>query len=294
MSQLNGSNSIDVSQGAAYTALTTPFLGTDTLACIVWRGGALASVATPSVAWIDAGVGAFRITFAAADTSSLDVGLYQYEVTITRSSVTATIDRGRIKLVAKAGSDINALAFTTMADLKRYCPWIEDLEAEGSEFGFADQQVRATNRLITALVNLWKPGSSTIDLSSGTSWITIGPSDPPSRWLREQLVPLTVGGTVPVDMDYRTVTSANYIDASLSTALLLYDEVKEVCAKWSIGYVLAAQIGCNNKMEWDALSARFSSEARSLFFRTRFEVDLNDPQTGIAGIVIQGGNTSLR
>lgn len=279
-------------QGNLYTADTSPFLGTDTLACTVWPGGSLASVATPSVAWIDADVGAFRISFVAATTSALDAGLYQYEVTITRSSVTATIDRGRVRLLAKAASDTNGLAFTTMADLRRYCPWIEDLQTDVNEYSFADEQIRATNDLIDRIVNLWKPGYDlTSTLTYGTSWYT---TDNPSRWLREQLIPLEVDAAVPASMDYRTIVSANYIDETLSTALLLYDEVKEIAAKTALSYIFDAQIGCDDRKSWPELAAKFRGQARALFLRKRFEIDLGDPQTGQAGIVIDGGNTSLR
>lgn len=281
--------------GTAYTAGNTPFLSTDTLTCTVWPGGELASVATPTVAWIDADLGTYRISFVAANTSSLRVGTYQYEVTVARGGTAATLERGRVDVQGKAGTDTNALAFTTIGDLRRYCPWIEDLQTDVNEFGFADEQIRATNRLIDQIVSLWKPGygGAVSPITFGGAW-TYGTYDSPSRWLREQLIPLEVDSTPPADMTYRTIVSANYIDSSLSTALLLYDEVKEICARRAIGYVLASQIGCNNKMEWDALSARFHTEARALFLTRRFEIDLADPQTGQAGIVIDGGNTSLR
>jgi hypothetical protein len=118
---------------------------------------------------------------------------------------------------------------------------------------------------------------------------------PPSKWLRDVLVPLVPSSTIPADMaGNRQNTAANLIQPRVSTALLLYDEVLEICAKRAIALVCERQISEAMDKNWGALAARYRLQARNLFLAQKFAIDLSNPQTGWASIVIQGGATSLR
>lgn len=287
-------------QGNPFVPVTnpSPFLIGDTLACAVWPGGSLASVATPAVAWLDVTAATFTLALTPSDVSGLPPGIYQYRVTATRSGKSGLIDSGTIAVLAAPAAGTLGLAFTTAADLIFYCPWIEDLETFRDLFGFNGQQVKATEDLIDDFCGLWKPqGFSTMPFSpDGSTYFMPGYSlDAPSRWLREQLMPILPGASLPITgLTYRRNSTANYIRPALSTALLLYPKVVEVCAKRALGYVFESQVGANTERSWGELELKFKADARRIFLSTRFQIDFGVPQTGNGYTIIDGGNTSFR
>ena len=117
---------------------------------------------------------------------------------------------------------------------------------------------------------------------------------PPSKWLRDQLVPLVPLSTPPASLPYRLSTPANIADSTISTALIQYDSVKEICAKRAIAIVLESQLNSQKTQEWWMFARKFNAEATSLFRATKFEIDLSNPQTGYASIVINGGSSNMR
>lgn len=282
-------------RGVAFDSTTTPFLSTDTLACRVWAGDDTAVLVSPTADWDDANTGSFAVRFSAANTTGL-AGIYRYQVVCTRSGSSGIIDDGRIRVTMAPGTATAPLAFTTLDDLLDYFPTLEDVQADASQVGFREEQARATAQMVDALVNLWKwtnlsptigqPGFGPMSMFGGTT--------PPSRWLREQLVPLTPASTIPASLPMRQSTQANLVRPAVSTVLLLYDEVIEVCAKWAIARILKAQIGRSSDQDWWALAARFRRDADGMFMSRRFEIDLSVPQTGYASIIVDGGTTSLR
>jgi len=288
-------------QGNAYVAVTnpSPYLGSDTLACQIWAGDDTASLAAPSVAWTDATTGSFAITLAAANTTGLS-GTYRGRVTVTRGGLTGILDDFRLRVTMAPGTAAAPLAFTVMDDLTDYFPTLEDLQSDASQVGFREEQARATTRLIDALVSLYKPANVPLMGEPGfNSWSLFGGVPNPSRWLREQLVPLTPGVAPPAAYPLRSVDSsgfapANLIQPRVSTALLLYDEVLEIVAKWALSRIMKAQIGRGSDQDWWSLSRMFSRDANSLFASRRFEIDLSIPQAGWSGITINGGGGSLR
>jgi hypothetical protein len=275
-----------------------PYTGAETLACQVWPGGALATLATPAAAWVVPATPTLSIALTPADVSMLPPGVYQFRVTATRAGVTGVVDRGTLEVLAAPSAGTLQLAFTTAADLIFYAPWIEDLETFSDLFGFNAQQVMATEDLIDDLCGLWKPqGFSAMPFSpDGRTYFMPGYSrDAPSRWLREQLVPLAPGATVPAaGRIYRLNSTPNYVRPAVSTALLLYPKVIEVCAKRALGYVFASQVGANTERSWKELACSFEADARRVFLTTRFQIDFGVPQTGNGYTVVDGANTSFR
>ncbi len=102
--------------GAAFDPTTnpTPFDSSDTLACKVWAGDSLQTLATPTVTWVDVPTAVIQISFAASDTSSLPPGAYSYIVEATRSGATGKIDEGTILL--EAAPSVSAVTVTDLVD----------------------------------------------------------------------------------------------------------------------------------------------------------------------------------
>ena len=289
-------------EGNAYSSALnpSPYQATDTLTCRVWAGDDTATIATPAVAWTNVTTGSFAITYQASDTSLLSTGTYHYQVMVTRGIYTGIIDPsqggdGTIEITMAPGTATAPLAFTTLNDLQKYLPMAEDIQSPTSQVGFREEQANATNWLIDVLVMSYQPQSFTTITDPGFNTLSLfGASSNPSRWLREQLIPLVPGSTVPADMPMRPNTQPNFVQPRVSTCLLLYDHVIEIVAKKAVSYVLEAQISRSSDQDWWKLARMFEGRANSLFRSRKFEIDLATPQSGWSGITINGGASSLR
>lgn len=274
----------------------SPFLVDDPLSARLWAGDDQAPVLTKTPTWTDVTTAAYKIAFSDADTAALTPGLYRCIVTVARSGRTAPVGDFLVRITEAPGTASAPVAFTVFGDLTKYAPWIDDLQAQTDQFGFAEQQARASSRMVDALTNLYKPGMV------GRHPTSLGPSqyltgvvgDAGAFWFRQQLVPLAPLGTAPAALPNRQTTAGNFVQSRVSTALLLYDEVLEICAKWALAYVCEAQVGRDSDKDWWALAKFFRGDANGLFFSRKFEVDLSVPQTGYASVTIDGGSTSLR
>ena len=284
--------------GERYTALTSPFdAALDTLSARVWPGGDLPVAFAPTVAWTSADTASFVLTIDNSDSADLDVGIYKGEVAVTRSGETGTIDRFDLDVLPAPGTGTADLAFTTLADLLMYFPTLQALQSQYARAQFAAEQRRATLHLIDMLCPRWGGFTSSPQIGQPgfNAWSLGASSGGTSKWwLRQQLMPLAPDSTPPADLPDRLTTPANIFDATLSTALLLEPEVKEIAAKYAISYVLDAQITRGDDQDWLKQASRFRRAADAMFAGRRFGIDLSDPQTGYASLVIDGGATSLR
>ena len=275
----------------------SPFQGTDTLLGRVWQGDDLPVLFNPTITWIDPTVGTYTVSFSVAQTAAVAPGIYRYQALVTRASKTGILDDARLKVTISPGSNTSRITFTTLSDLLLYCPWIEDLQADVDQFGFLNEQARATEWLINTILLMYKQNNMMPNIGHpgfNAASLYGGHQAPPSKWLRDQLIPLLPGGSIPTSAPYRITTPPNQVKPLLSTALLLYDSVLECVAKRALSYVFDAQIGKNSEREWVALSTLFRRQSDSIFMCERFQIDLSNSQTGYASITVHGGSTNLR
>jgi len=283
--------------GDPFTDADTPFLSSDTLAFVAWPGDDVATVVSLTPTWDDADTGSYSIPFAAATTSSLSPGIYQWSTRLTRSGSTGEVDRGSFRLLPSPGTGTTPLAFTVQDDLRTLAPWLDEFLTSADQANFAEVQHRATVRLIEALVSLAPVQQGSAGLLDRT-WYGAGAVDGGAgNYLRQQLMPLEPDSTADADLyPDRLTTEANLIQPRVSTALLLYSAVIEVCANWAVAAICRRQLGPSpdSSRSWRDLAARFASEGNSLFATTRFEIDLAVPMTGKPSLVIHGGCGALR
>lgn len=283
------------SEGNEFTDADTPFLDTDTLSCVVWPGDDRAATLTVTPTWSDADTGQYYLSFTAANTTSLATGIYRFRTTSTRGGTTGPIDEGRIEILAAPGTAAAALAFATYDQMLMYGgPALAELLAESDQTGFLEQRARATEDLIEKLVTSVKPYRGGLGdwLRNGSGLYWTG--DGNNEWLRQQLVPLEPDSTAPDTLPDRESTQANFVDATLSTALLLHPFVGEIVARTAAAYVFEDQAGRDSEKNWWALADFQRQRARSLLLSRRFSIDLSIPQTGYPSITVDLGNTSLR
>ena len=288
-----------------YAAGAAPFLPGDVIAAAVFAGDGQAVLLTPAAVWVAPADGTYLVSLNDSDTAGMGLGTYRLQVTLLRSGRTATLGDFNLRLTAApgatgqldaAGASI-ALAFTAYPDLRLWCPWLDDLQADTDSTGFQAEQVRATTQLIDLLVDLWKYRNAglTLGLPGYGPASVVGAGDaPPSRYLYDQLVPLSPGAVPGPTYPDRLSTTPNLYRPTLSTALLLKDKVIEVCARRAAGFVCRAQVGRDSSRDWWAEARYQHAEADSLLRTLRAEVDLSVPQTGWASVTIHCGATSLR
>lgn len=251
--------------------VVTTFLGSETLSATIWAGDSEASLATPTASWISAPAGTIKLAVSAANIAALAVGWYRLSLAIVSGGRTYDAFQGVLQIVEAAAAAIVPPAYTTLADLRTYAPWIEELEILDSSGGFAREQGRARSWLDDILVSRWKPTTAMPQLGQPGwgAWLMggAGMNDPlPSKWFRDQL--------------------------ALNT-LIVRDQVKEICAKKAIAYICDSQLGRDSKTPFQDLARRFHRDSDQLVKVLRAEIDLL-PQDGFADLVVNCGATNLR
>ena len=280
-------------QGAAFTSVTTPFAGTETLTAYVWPGDALANLFSPTATWSDATTGKYQLTFTSANTSSLTRGIYYFRTVATSGGRTGEIDRGTLRLLPTQSTGTQALAFVTLEDVLDVAPWIEELQASSDQAGLTEARVNATNELIDMLSEAWRSviNVQTLALADRVTFGTGYWQTGTSRWFRDQIIPLTPDQTVPSTLANRTAAVACFADSTIATALQLNPEVKRMVAYLAASKVCQRQIGRESDRDYGALGRDYYQEAMRRYRSISFVIDLANPQTG-NGWTLFGGSSS--
>jgi hypothetical protein len=241
-------------------SVNTGGAGAAALSAVVWAGDDQATLFAPTTTWVDALAGHVLLSVAASQTSGLTPGLYKVQLSLALGGQTSKKDLGLLRLLAAPGSGTAPTTYCSYDDMRRFAPWIGDLQSgESDETGFAEQRARARTWLHDAIVSRDRPwvwGRSGRVLGEpgflGT-WNDGRHGDlGPSKWLRDQL-------------------DAGY----LMTIGPRYDKVREMTAKKSLGYVLEAQLPEAGQRDYATLADRFHREAEWLLAGYVAELDLN-------------------
>ena len=122
----------------------TTYTADNALTCKVWSGDNTATVATPSVAWIDPTLGTLLISFLADDTSALLSGSYlcSVELALTGDLVGETLEAYRADLVVEdsPGTQVAPPSYCSYQDLLAFAPQIAKEKADSTQTGFAEQR----------------------------------------------------------------------------------------------------------------------------------------------------------
>jgi hypothetical protein len=251
----------------AADAPITTFLATDTLTATVWPGDDRAAVATPTAAWDDYATGKYLLTFADATTATVTPAKYRLRVSFTRGSRTGVLLDGWLVVSATKGTATAGQAKTTIDDLLRYAPWLDDLMSDSDQGGFQEQQARAFSWLVDVLCDRWRPAGT----ASLGDRLVIGYdyADGPSVWLRGKLTAAT-------------------------SALVSRGKTVEILAKKAIAFVCEAQIGRESARDFAAHANAYHGDADSLLKTYRAEIDTKDTYDGVPTMTIHCGTQSLR
>lgn len=131
----------DLVLDTADPTLAGPFDGDETFTVQIWTGDDQAAAAelTGVAAWLVQGE-SVRVTLLPADLEDLLPGTYRLRVKVAPDI--AAWD-GRIQLTAGPGTAFASPIYATADDLRRLVPWIEDLQSQADQAGFAEQLAMA-------------------------------------------------------------------------------------------------------------------------------------------------------
>jgi hypothetical protein len=240
-------------RGRNRTSLAGRFTGSETLAATLWAGDDQANAATVSAAWDTSIAGnpsttaeaTLLLTVSSSAISALVPGIYTYQVIADPSSAMLELARGQIQLVAGPGSATAIKVYCTAEDLRRACPWIDDLQHPGQQTGFAEE--RGQSREWTDQCLHAHDGRSASLANWEGGWL-VGDMGRRSSWLQTQL-----------DAD----------------TLMLRPEIVRANAYHAVSLVLRTQLGTREKTSYQTLAAEYRGMAEATLQTTVAELDTN-------------------
>lgn len=253
---------------------TGQFLSTDVVSASIWQGSQLAPLLTKSsasgadVGWISATNAQWYLTLHPADTSAWSPGVYYLEATAARGSDTAALlpDGTTLTLTSAPGTAALRPTYIAASDLRRLAPWIDGVQAPGSETGFADQLADSRAWLDENILRNYPGGYVSLLGEHGVAlaaWSTSGAQRSSIRnpWILQLLAQ---GPAV----------------AGVNGGLIVTQRTKDLCAYYALHRICDGMLTKGN--QYAALSARYRMDAYQLL--TCYTAELS-----VAGAVDQWG-----
>ena len=252
--------------------LEAEFEDAATLACSAWSGDDQAEAFAPAAEWeTTASTGRVAITIDGDDTTDLAPGNYLIQLAITASGSTAIRRIATLRLLAAPGSAEALSTYATAEDMRRQCSWIEDLQTEQDQLGFAEQRHEARmefERLLQLHYRGPANGSrqTTLDhlLDGGWSFRAGGDDATLQDWLDDDRLMLT-GPTGEAIIRWNALTA--------------------------IALVLDDQVGSKGDSSYQELAALYRRLADNLARSLTPGIDTTDTPDGVADIWISLATT---
>lgn len=248
-----------VSQGGALTIQATlmdttgtplvGYTGSETLATMVWPGGAQAVSYTPATTWVTPSLALIQIVFPAADSTALSAGRYQLLTRVTPPDSDPLDAYGcTLDVLQGPGTETPPTNYCQYSDLLNYGrSWLRQLQTDDDEAGFAEQLGRARSWLEDCGHNHYRVASMTMVVGSQA----FGPrrSGARSTWLEEQFA---------------------------ANTLLVTDQIREACANYALYLICRGQIGVGGAAaDYARLARHYRSEAEYLATTITLSLDTN-------------------
>lgn len=243
----------------------TDFTSAATVTGRVWRGDDQAALLTLTGDATDAATGVVYVPFAASNTTSLEEGLYRFDVLVAEGGVTRTAFDGRLELTGKPGSATAPTVYCTFEDMKRFAPWIDDLsDAAEDQQGFAEQRHQA---------RLWLEGLAQSHYRGSSGDVAGYYFTMLNSWGRTRRAG-------------RDAQLQEWLD---DDRLILNPDVVEATAKMSLHYLLQARVtpgAVSSGTGYSQMAARFAAEAKTIASTMTLEIDTSTPADGEADTYI--------
>lgn len=239
------------------TTLAAAFDGNETFKLTLWTGDdqtpalELETPDSSAIAWVDhdATAPSLKIVLEAADIAALDPDRYRVSLLINPGSddIEVMPPRAILELLPVAGEADPPATYCGMDDVRRFCPWIDDVISANPSLqsDLGEVRARARTRLEDRIVACYRPFGRRGAKGSNAQllWTTVGPGlgDTNEDWLREQLA-----------------------DGVLMTAGARGDRIREITARWTVAMVCENLIGKLGDTTYQELAARYESRAERL------------------------------
>lgn len=243
------------------------YTGNEPLTGKVWPGGERASVITLTPTWLTPASGLTTVAIPGSATS-ITPARYRVVTTVYDAGGAHDYYRGWLEILADPGSEVVTPSYCTISDLRDQAAWIDDLQAESDQAGFAKQLGKARKWLDDLIVSRFKYENALLTPGQPGygAYSMFGRFDmPPSKWLRDQL------------------------DANL---LMVREQTVELCALRALWLICSGQIGREADSPYQSLARSFLRRADNLVKTYRAEIDLDGD--GYPEITINCGQSSLR
>jgi hypothetical protein len=224
-------------------ATVTTFTGAATLAAEVWAGDDQAVLFAPGASWADAAAGRVTLAFGRDDTADLAAGDYAVMLTVTAGGYQRKRRVATLRVLSSPGTAEALATYCGAEDLRRVCAWIDELQADTDQAGFAEARAEA-REWTDQVVQAHAPASAGAGHRMEGAWMTRGAGR--DAWLRAQL------------------------DAG---RLVVTPSVRRANALYAVGLVLLPQVGQRGETSYQALAARYLGMAEDLLLTLEVELD---------------------
>jgi hypothetical protein len=242
----------------------------DVLSSKVWRGGSQPVLFNPSVDWIAASLGTYRLSFKASDVASLAPGRYFVDVQIV-TVANRTIDAldAQIEVMAAPGVSQPLSTYATFSDALPYAPWLST--------AIGDQDT----------------GDLNVHFHNARTWLEGIIQAKYRTYYGNQNWGYSIFGR-PFPFDWLQQGDSPWLQQLLdANKLLVRPRVIEITAKRALGTLLKSRIApTEGESNYQRLAYGFLAEADSLVLSLTAEIDTNGDQ--ITDLAVPCGISSIR
>lgn len=229
-----------------------------TFAATVSRGGEEASLFTPTVTWVNSSLGQVTLAIAAAQTASLDPGMYVLQVFVVSGGARTAAFDGSLEVLPTVGSVTPPVFWCSAEDLYLYSDQIKALRAsKGADLtNFLAQRAKETSELSRDLVLRYEPNAAFTMTRHNTPNPVLGTLD----W---------------VEPDTTPPSKAALTAALAGTGLVLETKLREIVARRTIALIFSRQETGGNAQVYRQESIDQRDMADALFRCYQAQVDLD-------------------
>jgi hypothetical protein len=234
----------------------TTFTGAAMLTAEVWGGDDQAVLFSPTATWSNATAGLVALSFARADTADLEPGDYPVLLTITAGGLQRKNRVATLRVLASPGAAEALPSYCGIEDLRRVCPWLDQMQTDSDQAGFAEARAEAREWFDELLHAAWG-GRRSLGAEGGL-WASSGPSGK-DTWLQGEL-----------DADH----------------LLVSRSIRRANALFAASLILAGQIGSQGDTSYQRLGDQLAAQAANLALTVLAEIDTDSDGEGDVSIYL--------
>jgi hypothetical protein len=234
----------------------TTFTGAAMLTAEVWGGDDQAVLFSPTATWSNATAGLVALSFARADTADLEPGDYPVLLTITAGGLQRKNRVATLRVLASPGAAEALTSYCGIEDLRRVCPWIDELQSDSDQAGFAEYRHEAREWFEELIHAAWG-GRRSLGAEGGL-WAA-GGSTGKDPWLQGEL-----------DDDH----------------LIVSRSIRRCCSLYAGSLILAGQLGNSGDTPYQRLGDQLASQAANLAMTVLAEIDTDSDGEGDVSIYL--------